>query len=283
MNCQSLNSRLKLAKRLVWPLIIGQRNGQHRQQVGQGQHGTEHASIQGLCPIQVNINGRFSQPSPCCPAGAHSVNISHSCSLRQVLMQMAINLIQEFDGTNLEATIPWLDNTESTVKKTGFDPVEVGMGKLKGSVLCDENGASKEGTLSYFWFYQLLIEHYSSILYVSDTLNTYAHSAQGEHESIMQYISRAKVLLEHIHNTSKMCKSLGVGYDKLYLVRGLHSLHAWWRVASKQDTWLSMDNVIQTIEWVTRSEEWNRPFFKPNLEALRPDIQVNEVSYDKIT
>ena len=163
-------------------------------------------------------------------------------------MQMAINLIQEFNGTNLEATIPWLDHIESVTKKTGFDPMEVGMSKLKDLVLHNINAAIKEGTLSYLQFCQLLIEHYSNILYVSDALNAYAHLVQGKQKSISQYISRAKVLVECIHNTSKMCKIPGVGYDKLYLVRGLCSPHAEQRVAPKQDTWLSMEDIIQTIE-----------------------------------
>ena len=44
--------------------IVGERNGPLRQQVGQGQRGIEHANVQGLCQTQININGRFSQPSP---------------------------------------------------------------------------------------------------------------------------------------------------------------------------------------------------------------------------
>ena len=74
-----------------------------------------------------------------------------------------MNLIQEFNGTNPEATIPWLDHIEGAARKTGFDPVEIGMSELKGTALLDINAASKEGTLSYFWFHQLLIEHYLNI------------------------------------------------------------------------------------------------------------------------
>ena len=44
-----------------------------------------------------------------------------------------------------------------------------------------------------------------------------------------------------------------------------------------------MEDVIQTIDHVTRSEEWNRAFFNTNLEASRPVIQLNEVSYSKAT
>ena len=117
-------------------------------------------------------------------------------------MQTVINLIQEFDGSNLEATITWLDHIEGVMKKMGFNPVEVGMSKLKGLVLCSVNAASMEGTLLYFQFCQLLIEHYSNILYVLGALNVFAPLAQGKQESVAQYILRAKVLQEHIHNTS---------------------------------------------------------------------------------
>ena len=122
------------------------------------------------------------------------------------------------------------------------------MSKLKGSVLHDINAANKEGTLLYFWFCQLLIENNSNILYASDALNAYAHLVQGKHKLVSQYISRVKVLLEHIHNTSKMCEIPSVSYDKLYLVRELHSPHAQWRVASKQDTWRTVEDITQTIE-----------------------------------
>ena len=60
-------------------------------------------------------------------------------------MYTVMNLIQEFDGTNQGATIPWLDHVEAIAKKTGFDPLEIGMNKLRGMVLCDINAASKEG------------------------------------------------------------------------------------------------------------------------------------------
>ena len=131
---------------------------------------------------------------------------------------MAMNLIQEFNGTNWEATIPWLDHIKGITKKTGFDPLEIGMNKLKGMALHDINAASKEGTLSYFWFCQLLIQHYLNILYASDTLNTYAHLTLGKNKLITQYLTRAKVLLECIHHNSKICDITGIGHAKLYLV-----------------------------------------------------------------
>ena len=101
-------------------------------------------------------------------------------------MQMVMNSSQEFNGTNWEATILWLDHVKAIAKKTGFDPLEIGMNKLKGMALHNINAASKEDTLSYFQFHQLLIEHYSDVLYTSDALHTYAHLAQGENKSITQ-------------------------------------------------------------------------------------------------
>ena len=151
--------------------------------------------------------------------------------------------------------------------------------KLKGMAPHDVNTVSKEGTLSYFQFCQLLIEHYSNIPYALDALNTYAHILQGEHELIAEYLTRAKVLLECIHHNSKMCDILGFGHDKLYLVKGLYPPHAWGRIVSKQDTWHLIEDVFQTTEHITMSKEWNRAFF--NLEALKPVIQVNEVIYSK--
>ena len=65
-------------------------------------------------------------------------------------MQMAMNSIQEFNGMNREATIPWLDHIETVAEKMGFDPLEIGMSKLKGTALYNVNAISKEGNLSYF-------------------------------------------------------------------------------------------------------------------------------------
>ena len=42
-----------------------------------------------------------------------------------------------------------------------------------------------------------------------------------------------------------------------------------------------MEDIFQTIEHITRSKEWYRAFFNPNLETSKPVIQVNEVSYSK--
>ena len=202
----------------VMLLIIQEQNGQYMHQVAQCQHGIRYAGALGLCPSQVDGNGRSSQPVPCCNSGVNIVNVLDSYSSRQVLMQTAMNSIQEFNSTNQEATIPWLDHIKGVTKKMGFNPLEIAMSTLKDTSLHDINAAGKEDTLSYFWFCQLLIEHYSNILYPLDALNAYAHLMQGENESIAQYLTRAKVLLEHIHHNSKMCNIPGISYDKLYFV-----------------------------------------------------------------
>ena len=84
------------------------------------------------------------------------------------------------------------------------------MRKLKGMALHNVNTASKEGTLLHFQFCLLLIDHYSNIPYVSDALNTYAYLTQGENELITQYLTRPKILLEHIHHNSKMYDIPGI-------------------------------------------------------------------------
>ena len=50
---------------------------------------------------------------------------------KQVLAQSTLNTIQEFDSTDGESTISWLDQVELVAKIIGFDPLEVGISKLK--------------------------------------------------------------------------------------------------------------------------------------------------------
>ena len=130
-------------------------------------------------------SGRLSQPTSYHDAGTNLVTALEGYSSWQVLKQMMMTLIQEFDGTDREDTIPWVDHIKAIAIKTGFDPLEVGMSKLKGTVLCNVNTISKEGNLLWFQFHQLLIEHYSNIPYTSDALNAYAHLMQGENKMVV--------------------------------------------------------------------------------------------------
>ena len=170
----------------------------------------------------------------------------------QVLMQMAVNSIQEFDGMTREATILWLHYIKAIAKKMGIDPIEIGMSKLKGMALCNVNTISKEGHLSYFQFHQLLIEHYSNIPYTSDTLSGYAHLMQGKNESVTQYLVGPK------YSWSIFTIILNVWYSRNWLWQAIPYSRVYWppvwrRVASKQDTWWSMEDVFQTINHVTSS------------------------------
>ena len=80
-------------------------------------------------------------------AGVNLMSASEGYSLWQVLMQSMMNWIQEFSGTDREATLPWLDHVEAIARKMGFDPLEVDMSKLKGTTLGDVNTVSKDGNL----------------------------------------------------------------------------------------------------------------------------------------
>ena len=146
-------------------------------------------------------------------AGINLMGALEGYSLQQVLMQLTVNSIHGFDGTAREATIPWLDHVEAIYRKMGFNPLEVGMSKLKGTVLGNGNTGSKDGNLSCFWFCQLLIEHYSNIPYAFDVLNAHAYLVKGESKMVTQYLAQAKVHLECIHHTSKMCDIPGSGYN----------------------------------------------------------------------
>ena len=58
-------------------------------------------------------------------------------------------------------------------ERTGNDPVEVGISKLKGLSLSDINTIRKEEGVTRHKFRQILIENYSNIPYVSDAMVAY--------------------------------------------------------------------------------------------------------------
>ena len=120
----------------------------------------------------------------------------------QPLAQAALRSIQEFNGNDKAATIPWLDQVQLVAERTANNPVEVGISKLNGLALGDINTIGKEG-LTWHKFRQILIENYSNIPYVSDKMVAYTKLMQQDDESTSQYLIRAKVLLECMNNTSK--------------------------------------------------------------------------------
>ena len=105
-------------------------------------------------------------------------------------------MIQEYDGSDREAIIPQLDHIELVAKKTCIDPLEVGIIKLKGIALGNINAIHKKGNLMWYRLRQRLTEHYSNVPYASDATFAYSHLSQGDDELTMQYLVRAKVLLE---------------------------------------------------------------------------------------
>ena len=60
------------------------------------------------------------------------LHVLHGYSSKQTITQTTVNSIQEYDGSNMDATIPWLDPIEMVAGNTGLDPLEVGISKLKG-------------------------------------------------------------------------------------------------------------------------------------------------------
>ena len=116
--------------------------------------------------------------------------------LKQALTQSMLNALQEYDRSDREATIPWLDQVELVAERTGIDPLEVGISKLEGLALANINTVCKEEGLSWHKCRQCLIEQYFNVLYVPDTMLAYSKISQQHDESTTGYLVRAKVLFE---------------------------------------------------------------------------------------
>ena len=101
----------------------------------------------------------------------------------------------------------------------------MGISKLQGISLGDINALCKEGNLTWYRVKQRLIEYYLNVQYALDVMFVYSHLSQDKDEMTAQYLVRAKVLLEHIHYTTKLADITGSSWDKLYLVHGLKAPH----------------------------------------------------------
>ena len=97
-----------------------------------------------------------------------------SYSARQVLAQMSLNLIKEYNGSDREVTIPWLDHIKLVAKKMGIDPFKVGISWLQGTALGKINAMCKEGNLTWYKARQRLIEYYLNMPYASDVMFAYS-------------------------------------------------------------------------------------------------------------
>ena len=132
------------------------------------------------------------------------LNALENYSTKQVLTQSMLNALQEYDRSDRKATIPWLDQVELVAERTGIDPLKVGISKLKGLALGDISTFHEEEGLSWHKFTQCLIEQYSNVPFVPDTMFAYSKISQWDNESTTWYLVRAKVLLEWIQCTSKL-------------------------------------------------------------------------------
>ena len=180
---------------------------------------------------------------------------------------MSLNSIKEYDGSDREVTIPWLDHIKLVAKKMGKDPLEVGISKLQGTALGDINARHKEGNVTWYKVRQRLIEYYLNMPYTSDSMFAYSHLSQGEDEMTAQYLVRAKVLLECIHHTTNLADITGSSRDNLYLVYRLKGPHIRKRVAKEQDSWRMVD-IFQSINCTTKTEEKTKAYSKLNFESV---------------
>ena len=114
-------------------------------------------------------------------------------------------------------------------ERTGIDPVEVGISKLKGLALANDSTVCKEEGLSCHKFRQCLIEQYLNVPYVPDAMFIYSMISQWDDQSTTRYLVRVKVLLKRIHQTSKVSEISGYGRDNLLFIHGLweHHIRKW--------------------------------------------------------
>ena len=143
------------------------------------------------------------------------INALDNCTAKisvQLLAQVALrSIIHAFDGNDKAATIPWLDQVQLVTEGTDIS-------KLNGLSLGNMTTIRKEEGLTWHKFRQILIENYSNIPYVSDTMVAYTQLTQQDDESTSQYLIRAKIFLEHMNHTSKLSQISGKGLNNLALV-----------------------------------------------------------------
>ena len=97
---------------------------------------------------QVNDPGRFFQPSPNYTNNPSFCPGFEGYSARQALAQSSLNSINEYNGSDREATIPCLNCIELVAEKIGLDPLKVATSKLQGTALSDIHAMHKEGNLT---------------------------------------------------------------------------------------------------------------------------------------
>ena len=96
------------------------------------------------------------------------------------MAQLTLGSIPVFDSKDKTTTISWLDQVEHITKRTGNDPVVVGMSTLRGLTLGDVTTVRKEEVPMWHKFRQVLIENYSNVPYVSDAMVAYNNKTQQD-------------------------------------------------------------------------------------------------------
>ena len=178
----------------------------------------------------------------------------------QLMAQLAQGSIPDFDGKDKTVTIPWLDQVEQAAERTGNNPVEVGVSKLKDLTLGYISMVRKEEGLMWHRFCQILIENYSNVPYVPNAIVAYNKWTQQDNEWMLQYLIRAIVLLEHINHTSELCQMSSKGLNNLALIQWLRDHHMWWRDTKEQESWNTMEDVYRSINQIIKNEVSTRAY-----------------------
>ena len=150
---------------------------------------------------------------------------------------------------------------------TGFDPLEVGISKLKGLSLGDISTIHKEEGLSWHKSRQGSIQQYSNVPYTPDAMFPYSKILQQDNESTVPCLFRARVLLECIHCMSKLVDISGFGTDNLSLVQGLSEAHIRRWVTKEKESWRTID-VFKSINKVTMTEERMKAYNEPMYDSV---------------
>ena len=87
------------------------------------------------------------------------------------------------------------------------------------------------------------------------------------------------------HHTTELLSIPGAGRDNLYLLTGLKAPHIRRRMVKEEDSWRMMEDVFNTINHITMTEERNKVYSEHNFESVSQMSRewVHEVSVGKYT
>ena len=143
-----------------------------------------------------------------------------------------------------------LEQVEVVAERNSQAPLKVGMAKLKGTHLCDVH---KICDLPWPQLRKLLIENYSDIPYVSDTMVASNSISQAEDKSVSQYLIHAKDYLECINHTSRLSSMDGSGLNHISLVQGLSDTYVRRRASKDAENWKTMADGFDSIAKIVRT------------------------------